>query len=137
MAASISWNKISWADEYEITVCNDGGKDYIKKSVTSTKSDIQLPAGKYSVYVKAINNELEYTKKSNEVEIETTRTKEDQVVNDIAFKDETFIYDGKEKNVVVEQKLPEGVIVEYEGNKKTDAGTYTVIARFFDEGKIC
>lgn len=135
LTASISWNKISWADEYEIIVCNDGGKDYIKKSVTSTKSDIQLPAGKYSVYVKAINNELEYTKKSDEVEIETTRTKEDQVVNDITFKDATFVYDGKEKNIVVEQKLPDGVTVEYEGNKKTDAGTYTVIARFFDEGK--
>mgnify|MGYP001202425293 FL=1 len=70
------------------------------------------------------------------MEIETTRTKEDQVVNDITFKDATFVYDGKEKNIVVEQKLPDGVTVEYEGNKKTDAGTYTVIARFFDEGKI-
>lgn len=42
----------------------------------------------------------------------------------------TFNYDGTEKSLAISGALPKGVRVEYEGNGQTEAGTYTVTARF-------
>lgn len=133
--ASISWNTVSWADEYEVTIIKTEGENCIKKTVKSARYDVQLPAGQYSVSVTAMSNKFDYTKQSKSVEISMVKTKEDQVVNDIAFDGETFTYDGKKKSIVIQQKIPEGVTVEYEGNEKVSAGSYVVIARFFDENK--
>ena len=48
----------------------------------------------------------------------------------ITFEDATFTYDGSEKSVFVKGVLPEGLIVEYTGNGRINAGTYSVTATF-------
>lgn len=49
----------------------------------------------------------------------------------ITLEGATYTYDGKEKSLAVSGELPEGVSVQYENNGKTDAGKYTVIAKFY------
>lgn len=48
----------------------------------------------------------------------------------VSFADATFPYDGQAKSIEVTGELPAGVTVTYEGNGKTDAGVYTVTAKF-------
>ena len=48
----------------------------------------------------------------------------------ITFEDATFTYDGSEKSVFVKGVLPEGLSVEYSGNGRINAGTYSVTATF-------
>ena len=53
----------------------------------------------------------------------------------ISFSDETVTYDGGAHSLEISGTLPEGVTVEYENNGKTNAGKYTVVAKFFFEGE--
>jgi hypothetical protein len=48
----------------------------------------------------------------------------------VVFEDGTFTADGEPKSLVVSGNLPAGVKVAYEGNGQTDAGSYTVTAKF-------
>lgn len=48
----------------------------------------------------------------------------------VLFESETFSYDGLEKSIYIEGKLPEGVSVSYVNNAQTQPGTYEVIATF-------
>ena len=48
----------------------------------------------------------------------------------ISFEDTTYTYDGSEKSVFVKGVLPEGLSVEYSGNGRINAGTYSVTATF-------
>lgn len=50
----------------------------------------------------------------------------------VTFTGKTVTYNGEAQSLAVSGTLPEGVSVTYEGNGKTDAGTYTVIAKFYD-----
>ncbi len=54
-------------------------------------------------------------------------------VSDVTFKDAEFVYDGTPKSIEISGTLPEGVRVEYEGNGVTDAGEYTVKAKFISD----
>lgn len=49
--------------------------------------------------------------------------------DDLKFDDMTVTYDGSKHSISV-SGLPEGVTVTYEGNEQTNAGTYTVTAKF-------
>lgn len=55
-------------------------------------------------------------------------------LSNIKFLDLTTDYNGVVKRMAVRGKLPKGVTVEYEGNDKTDAGVYTVTAKFYKNG---
>ena len=59
---------------------------------------------------------------------------EDKDITGVTLEDATFTYDGTAKSLAVVGTLPEGVSVEYNGNGKTDAGTYTVTAVLSGEG---
>jgi uncharacterized repeat protein (TIGR02543 family) len=48
----------------------------------------------------------------------------------ITFEGETYTYDGTSKSLLITGTLPDGVTVSYVGNDETNAGTYTVIAKF-------
>ena len=52
----------------------------------------------------------------------------------LAFPDRIYTYDGTTKGVTVSGTLPEGITVEYEGNTAVDVGTYTVTAKFYQNG---
>ncbi|SFU20907.1 PKD repeat-containing protein, partial [Algoriphagus locisalis] len=49
-------------------------------------------------------------------------------VGDITFEDESFVFDGTEKSLAVEDDLPDGTSVVYTNNGRTDVGTQEVTA---------
>ncbi len=49
-------------------------------------------------------------------------------IEGVELKSASFVYDGTEKSLAVTGALPDGAIVTYEGNGKTDAGVYDVTA---------
>jgi len=52
---------------------------------------------------------------------------------DITFENETFVYDGTPKSIVVKGDIPSEVVITYTGNEQINAGAYTVSA-FIDGG---
>ena len=54
----------------------------------------------------------------------------------ITFAGATYTYDGTAKSLAIEGTLPEGVTVQYENNGKTDAGSYVVAAKFYQDGVL-
>ena len=54
----------------------------------------------------------------------------------IKLADKTVTYNGEEHSLAISGDLPEGVTVEYTNNGKTDAGKYTVIAKFYYNGEL-
>lgn len=66
--------------------------------------------------------------------IEEAPTVPDQDILGVMLDGASFVYDGSEKSLAVSGTLPEGVKVEYAGNGKVDAGTYTVTAVLSGEG---
>ena len=59
-----------------------------------------------------------------------TITKAQYDTSNIHFNSKEFNYDGSSKSIEIDGTLPDGVTVSYEGNDKTDAGSYTVVAKF-------
>ena len=57
-----------------------------------------------------------------------------EVIDSLSFGDLTAVYDGAEKKIEVDGRLPAGVTVSYEGGG-TDVGEYTVTAKFYLDGK--
>jgi len=55
-------------------------------------------------------------------------------LSNLTFNSASFVYDGKPKSLVLNNKLPKGTTVEYLNNKQTAPGTYEVIAKI-DGGK--
>ena len=52
----------------------------------------------------------------------------------IRFEDLTTDYSGSVKHISIKGNMPVGVTVRYEGNDRTDAGIYTVTAKFYLNG---
>ncbi len=61
---------------------------------------------------------------------------EKNVLLDVEFNDETYIYDGTPKVLSISGDLPEGITVTYINNGKVNAGKYTVLAKFVDTNGI-
>ena len=53
------------------------------------------------------------------------------VIDGVTLESCTYTYDGTAKSLVVSGALPSGVLVEYENNGQTDAGSYIVKARVY------
>ncbi len=85
-------------------------------------------AGTYTVT--AIVSRRNYV--SQELTAKVTIEKAEYDMSEIKLADCEFDYDGKEHTAVISGKLPDGVSVIYpdNNNKKVDAGTYSVTARF-------
>ena len=56
-------------------------------------------------------------------------------MSNVRFEDKTVVYDGTPQSLAITGTLPEGVIVTYDGNAKTDVGTYEVTAHFEGDAK--
>lgn len=56
-------------------------------------------------------------------------------VSRISFNDQSFEYDGEEKSIFITGTVPTDVKVIYEGNGKTEVGSYVVTARFETENE--
>ena len=56
-------------------------------------------------------------------------------MSNVRFEDKTVVYDGTPQSLAITGTLPEGVTVTYDGNAKTDVGTYEVTAHFEGDAK--
>ena len=56
-------------------------------------------------------------------------------MSNVRFEDKTVVYDGTLHSLEITGTLPEGVTVTYDGNAKTDVGTYEVTAHFEGDAK--
>lgn len=91
--------------------------------------------GKYTVTAKFSTVNDNYviegaTEKSAELEIMLLSTES----LGLEFSDGEFVYDGKEHSLSVGNLPPSVTLLEYVGNGKVDAGTYTVTAKFAING---
>ncbi len=66
----------------------------------------------------------------NSLELSATLTIEKATVEGISFAEKTYTYDGTQKSLAITGNLPDGVTVAYENNAQTNAGEYTVKAKF-------
>ena len=53
-------------------------------------------------------------------------------LNEFTFKDKTFMYDGQEKELLIEGMIPYGTAVKYENNKLTNIGSIEATAKIYD-----
>ena len=87
-----------------------------------------IDVGTYTAVASTTNKNYTLTNNKQEYKIiAKTITEEDIKELGIEFKNATFIYDGTEKSLSV-NNLPEGFKVSYENNNKVDAGEYEVKA---------
>lgn len=64
------------------------------------------------------------------VNMTATLTITQNAVQGVTFASRTVTYDGSAHSLAIEGNLPQGIAVVYEGNSQTNAGTYTVTAKF-------
>ena len=119
-------------------------KDKNGVEVTPTKTEVVYKldnevvteikdAGTYTVTVKyTMPTDGEYAdyEPSFEVKYTFTVNKADFDMSGITFADKSFEYDGEAHSIEIEGELPEWITVSYDGNGKTEAGEYTVTAKF-------
>ena len=63
------------------------------------------------------------------------KTKEDYFydLNEYAFEDQTFMYDGQEHRLTIKGLIPYGTTVEYENNVLTEIGSKEATAKIYDD----
>ncbi len=93
-------------------------------------------AGSYEVT--AIVSRKDYVTKTLTATVNIAKAKYD--MSGVSFEGGSAVYDGKEHSIAISGSLPDGVSVNYVdesgvtgANKKTNAGEYSVIARFFGD----
>ena len=53
-------------------------------------------------------------------------------VNELDFIDKTFLYDGQERELLIEGMIPYGCTVKYTNNKRIELGEQTAVAKIYD-----
>ena len=121
--------KIVFADK---TVTYDGSEKNllatnIPDGVTvSYEGNGKINAGEYTVTAKFYYGEELLATKTAKLTIKKATID----MSGVSFSDKTVTYNGAEHSIELVGTLPHGVTVSYEGNGKTNAGTYTVTATF-------
>ena len=57
-------------------------------------------------------------------------------LGNVKFYGKSFLEDGEEHELLISGTLPEGITVEYENNKRTEAGSQEATARFYQNGEL-
>lgn len=57
-------------------------------------------------------------------------------LGNVKFYSRSFLEDGKEHELLLSGKLPEGVTVQYTNNKRTERGTQKATANFYKDGEV-
>ena len=92
----------------------------------------KISAGSYQVVASFVGDIENYEPIPD---MSATLTIEPFTVSGISFNDMAFDYDGEEKSIFVTGTVPTDVKVIYEGNGKTDVGSYVVTVRFETENE--
>ena len=87
----------------------------------------QTNVGTYTVLAVFSGDSANYNPIAN---MTATLTVTQNAVRGVTFDSRTVTYDGAAHSLAIEGNLPQGIAVVYEGNSQTNAGTYTVTAKF-------
>ena len=138
--ATIDMSGVSFSDK---TVTYDGAEHSIELVGTlphgvtvSYEGNGKTNAGTYTVTATFEHNTQNYEAISD-MSATLTIEKAALDMSGISFSDKTVTYNGAEHSILLEGTLPSGVTVSYEGNGKTNAGTYTVTAHFDYDAQNC
>ncbi len=96
----------------------------------SYENNNQTNAGEYTVTAKFTTS----GNYNNLPDMQATLTIEKATVEGVSFTGATYTYDGTAKSLTIAGELPDGVSVSYENNDQTNAGEYTVTAKFTVNG---
>ncbi len=128
--ATYDMSKVVFADK---SVAYDGNAHSLEATnlpdgVTVTYiGNNQTNVGTYSVLAVFSGDSANYNPIAN---MTATLTVTQNAVHGVTFDSRTVTYDGAAHSLAIEGNLPHGIAVVYEGNSQTNAGTYTVTAKF-------
>ena len=128
--ASYDMSKVVFADK---SVAYDGNAHSLEATnlpdgVTVTYiGNNQTNVGTYTVLAVFSGDGANYNPIAN---MTATLTITQNAVQGVTFDSRTVTYDGSAHSLAIEGNLPQGIAVVYEGNSQTNAGTYTVTAKF-------
>ena len=128
--ASYDMSRVVFADK---SVAYDGNAHSLEAtnlpgSVTVTYiGNNQTNVGTYTVLAVFSGDSANYNPIAN---MTATLTVTQNKVQGVSFDSRTVTYDGAAHSLAIEGNLPQGMAVVYEGNSQTNAGTYTVTAKF-------
>lgn len=128
--ASYDMSQVVFADK---SVAYDGNAHSLEATnlpdgVTVTYiGNNQTNVGTYTVLAVFSGDGANYNPIAN---MTATLTVTQNKVQGVTFDSRTVTYDGAAHSLAIEGNLPHGIAVVYEGNSQTNAGTYTVTAKF-------
>ena len=128
--ASYDMSRVVFADK---SVAYDGNAHSLEATnlpdgVTVTYiGNNQTNVGTYTVLAVFSGDSANYNPIAN---MTATLTVTQNKVQGVTFDSRTVTYDGAAHSLAIEGDLPHGIAVVYEGNSQTNAGTYTVTAKF-------
>ncbi len=128
--ASYDMSQVVFADK---SVAYDGNAHSLEATnlpdgVTVTYiGNNQTNVGTYTVLAIFSGDSANYNPIAN---MTATLTITQNAVQGVTFDSRTVTYDGAAHSLAIEGNLPQGIAVVYEGNSQTNAGTYTVTAKF-------
>ena len=128
--ASYDMSRVVFADK---SVAYDGNAHSLEATnlpdgVTVTYiGNNQTNVGTYTVLAVFSGDSANYNPIAN---MTATLTVTQNKVQGVTFDSRTVTYDGAAHSLAIEGNLPQGIAVVYEGNSQTNAGTYTVTAKF-------
>ena len=128
--ASYDMSRVVFADK---SVAYDGNAHSLEATnlpdgVTVTYiGNNQTNVGTYTVLAVFSGDGANYNPIAN---MTATLTVTQNKVQGVTFDSRTVTYDGAAHSLAIEGNLPQGIAVVYEGNSQTNAGTYTVTAKF-------
>ena len=128
--ASYDMSQVVFADK---SVAYDGNAHSLEATnlpdgVTVTYiGNNQTNVGTYTVLAVFSGDSANYNPIAN---MTATLTVTQNKVQGVTFDSRTVTYDGSAHSLAIEGNLPQGIAVVYEGNSQTNAGTYTVTAKF-------
>ncbi len=91
---------------------------------------LEIPKGLFLFYSR-ITQATDYISSAfSVVLVDTREPKQTYELTDISLPDCKYLYDGEEKSIVIDGELPEGILVEYVDNTRTEIGIQTAKAIF-------
>ena len=95
----------------------------------------QIAVGTYTVTAKFSVSDTEHYNAPADMTASLTISFNAASLEGITFEGKTVVYNGMVQRIDISGTLPEGVTVRYIDNAKTNAGTYSAIAKFYYNGE--
>ncbi len=115
--------------EYDGTIPEPKVEGKYKDSAYVTyEYNIEAEPGTYTAKATVIDPKGNFIK--TELTATITITTPSFKASDIVFNNKEVVYDGSSQSILIENNLPKYISVSYEGNEKTEIGSYEITAKF-------